>query len=911
MGYLRRQRNRFGETSSRPRPLFTLLLVFLILFLALSLPRWYLDYLWFKSEDYSSLFLKPLFYKLLLFACFFGISSFSFLAQLFLMFRRDFAGEDVYYPEELFTFRERIRAWGITTLRRFFSIATIVVAFFLALGQSGVWLDYLLAFYGIPFGYRDPVFRKDAKFYVLTVPVFQHLLGFFGAIIFLSILIAVIYYVTVGVVRIFMRGQFEVLHRFARNHLSFLFGTAFFWFGFRYIMFRYALVQHKGPLLTGASRTDIVIREPALLMLAVICFLIGIWFIVFPRRAFHLRSIIVASLSVMSTSLLATLLAAIYQAIWVTPNEVEAEKPYLEYHIEATRFAYGLNALREADFPVETLTESELASIAASALQNMRLWDHRPLLEVYQQVQTFRPYYSFRDVDIDRYRINGELQQLMLAARELDADRLPEGAKNWVNLTFLYTHGYGVVASPVHRSTSEGMPEFYLKDFPVKNTSGEPALEVRSPQIYFGEASYQPVVVKTTYDEVDYPTGDTSKPHRFQADSGIPIGTPARRLLSALYFGNYRFFVSSAIKRDSRLLYRRNIRERLATLLPWVGWSDDPYIVISDGNLYWVVDGFLTASGFPYSQPPVGTASLNYFRSPLKAVISAYSGETRFYIVEDEPLLNTLSRIFPGVFRPSESAPPGIRAHWRYPERLFLVQAHILLRYHIRDPVAFYNQEDLWRIPTELFYREAQPVQPYYILASPDASEPQFILMLPLSPLRKDNLIGWLYAGNDDRDYGELRVYQFPRQTLTYGPMQIEARIDQDPVISKDLTLWSQGGSSVIRGNLLVLPVGRTVLYVEPLFIQAENAKIPQLKRVFLATSRRIVMGETVEDAIRNLTRSDRSVEQAVPPPARTLEADLGRIRSLLQQMDAALKRGDLTEFDRLFRTLKSEVGLR
>lgn len=907
----RRRRRRVSENPrAAVRTLVFIFILSVVVWLLVSVPRWYMDYLWFRSEGYANLFLKPVFYRMMIFIGAFAIGAMAFEGQLLAMFRRDLREEEeVYYPDEILTVRERIRAWGLDVVRRIFSVAAVAIALLMAQAQARYWLDYLMGWNAEPFGFRDPVFSRDASFYVLVLPAFRHLLAFVGALVFFSFGLSVFYYLASGTVRIFARGQFDILHGFAKRHLAFLTGCAFCWFGVRYLLERYALVSHAGTLIAGASRTDVTVRIPFLIVLAILCFAFGFLMFAAPRRFFRARFVGFSVLVVFGASFVAAVSAGIYQSVVVAPNEVSAERVYIERHIEATRVAYGIEGLKEATYTVKRLTEEEIGGIAQSALENMRLWDHRPLLEVYQQVQTFRPYYSFYDVDIDRYRINGELQQVMLAARELDAERLPPDAKTWVNLTFLYTHGYGVAMSPVHLATPEGMPVFYLRDLPVTNAANDAALNVARPQIYFGEAPYRPIVVGSTYDEVDYPLGEASARHRFEGSSGIPIGSLSRRVLAALYFGDYRFLVSSAIRRGSRLLFRRNLQERLKTLLPGITWSNDPYIVVSRDELYWIVDGFVSARGFPYSQPANGEGTPNYYRSPLKAVISAYSGETRFYVIQDEPLLKALSRIFPNVFLEGASAPADLRAHWRYPEALFKLQANVLLRYHITDPVAFYNQEDLWRIPEEVYYGDPQEIQPYYIVVSLEDEPPQFVLMLPLSPARRDNLIGWFYAGNDGGQYGDLRLFKFPRDTLTYGPMQIEARIDQDPVISRDLTLWGQGGSSVIRGNLLVLPVGGTVLYVEPLFIQAEKGKIPELKRVTLGTFDRVVMAENVAEAIRQLSgRATLSGEVGAPASE---AGDLGRVRALVRQMDEALKRGDLAEFDRLFRILKSEAGIK
>jgi uncharacterized membrane protein (UPF0182 family) len=487
--------------------------------------------------------------------------------------------------------------------------------------------------------------------------------------------------------------------------------------------------------------------------------------------------------------------------------------------------------------------------LARDTLENIRLWDYRPLLETYRQLQSLRAYYTFSDVDIDRYWVRGRQQQLMLAVRELEPTRLPPQARTWVNQHLVYTHGYGVVAAPVHRVSAEGLPELWVRDIPPRAEFSE--LQLHRPEVYFGELTRHYVIVDTRVPEFDYPRGDENVTTRYQGRAGIPLRGALRRLAFATRFGDARILLSTDLTPSSRVLFARAVPERLHRLAPFLRYDRDPYAVVADGRLFWIVDAYTTSDRYPYSQP---VGSFNYIRNSVKAVVDAYHGTVRFYLADpSDPVARVYARIFPGLFQPLSELPPSLRAHLRYPVDLFEVQAHVYATYHMRDPQVFYNREDSWAVANEIFADRPQPVEPYYVtlrLPGAESARPEFVLILPMTPQRRDNMVAWLAARNDPPHLGELWVFTFPKDRVVFGPMQIESRINQDPSISQQLTLWNQQGSRVIRGNLLVVPVQRSLLYVEPLFLQAERSQLPELRRVVVTHGPRVAMAPTLEEAL-------------------------------------------------------------
>jgi uncharacterized membrane protein (UPF0182 family) len=594
------------------------------------------------------------------------------------------------------------------------------------------------------------------------------------------------------------------------------------------------------------------------------------------------------------------------QRYQVSPNEIVKEKPYIDFNIRYTRLAYGLDNIEEREFPAEeTLTLQDLRKNEAT-LKNIRLWDTQPLLATYSQLQEIRTYYKFTDIDIDRYLINGEYRQVTLSPRELSAKDLP--SRIWINERLTYTHGYGAVVSPVNRVTREGLPEFWVKDIPPAASTD---LRISRPQLYFSELATDYVFVKTQAKEFDYPAGDQNVYTTYEGQGGIPLGSFWRKTLFAARLGDLKLLLSNDLTPGSRVLLYRNIRERVQRIAPFFRYDDDPYMVISTaGRIVWLLDGYTVSDRFPYSAPTRGLG--NYVRNAVKVTVDAYDGTVHFYVADPaDPLIRTTARIFPGLLQPLDAMPADLRAHIRYPEGLFRVQAGMYAVYHMRDTQVFYNKEDLWSIPVRHGAGPDRPMEPYYlILRLPGEPKEEFVLLIPFNPSKKDNLSAWLAARSDPPHYGKLVVYNFPKQKLIYGPRQIEARIDQDSFISQQLSLWNQRGSQVIRGNLLVIPIERSLVYVEPLYIAAEKGQLPELKRVIVGFGDRIAMAETLEDAMARVFGGPAASAGAEAAPGPSVRPE-GSVKTLLDAAASALTRAneELRRLDELLRRLREAGG--
>jgi uncharacterized membrane protein (UPF0182 family) len=535
------------------------------------------------------------------------------------------------------------------------------------------------------------------------------------------------------------------------------------------------------------------------------------------------------------------------QRFQVTPNELNLERPYIEDNIEYTRIAFDLDTIELKSYQVaENLSAPQLLA-DQETVRNVRLWDYRPLLQTYNQIQALRLYYQFNDIDVDRYQLDDGMHQVMLAARELVPEQLSEDAQTWVNRRLVYTHGYGVAASPVAQVTRDGLPSFYLKDLPPQGV-----ITITQPQIYFGELTNDYVIARTNEPEFDYPSGERNVTTRFEADSGIAMSLWAR-LLFAIHFADINLLLNQDIQSDSQLLWRRNILERVSEVAPFLGYDQDPYVVVDEaGRLHWIIDAYTISNRFPYSEP---AGSINYIRNPVKVVVNAYDGTMRFYLVSpNEPIAAAYVRIFPELFVPLSEMPADLLAHIRYPEDFFRVQAEVYRTYHMTDANEFYNREDLWAWPEEIFESSTVRMDPYYVLMQlPDEDQLEYVQILPFTPANRENMIAWMAARSDLDVYGRKLVFEFGKDSLFFGPKQVEARIDQDPAISAQLSLWNQQGSNVIRGNLLVIPVAGSLLYVEPLYLQSATGRIPELQRVIVATVDDVIMAENLGLALAEL----------------------------------------------------------
>ena len=756
----------------------------------------------------------------------------------------------------------------------------------LLLGNIGAsqWALLLRYFNDQPFNLTDPIFSRDVGFYVFALPFYRFLANYLlGSLILAGVIVGLIY-LAGGSIRV--QERIQMLPK-ALGHLSVLFGLFLLDIAWIYRLKIYGLLYSEGDVVFGASYADVVV-EIWVYWLLVLVFIAAAGFQFANIRALGKRfpMIGLAALAI-GVAIVSWLPAAVIQKLVVQPSELDRETPYLEYNIAATRHAFGLDDIEEK--PFEASEDLSRADVEANPLtiRNVPIWDERPLVQTYQQVQEIRPYYVFAGVDVDRYRIDGVYRQVMLSAREMDTDRLPSQARNWVNERLQYTHGYGVALSPVDHVTPEGLPALMVKDIPPVFPKG---LEIERPELYYGEGETGYVVVNTSMQEFDYPKGDENKFSTYEGAGGVEMGGFFGRLTFAIRFRDINLLLSNYIEPQSRIILRRQVHDRAEAIAPYLQYDSDPYLVISEGRLFWILDAYTTTDMYPYATRG-GRNYINYIRNSVKVVMDAYDGTLTYYRMDvDDPIIASYDEMFPGLFVPVATMPADLKAHLRYPKDMFKLQATLYRSYHMQDVRLFYNQEDLWEIPNEIYSDHAQMIQPYYIIVKlPGEEREEFLLMAPFTPARKDNMIGWMAARCDGDSYGDLLVYRLPKDRMIFGPMQLEARIDQQPEISSQLTLWGQKGSEVIRGNLLVIPIERSFMYVEPIYLQARqeieapayqggggppdpteqwrqpprreirSAAIPELKQVIVAFGGRVIMRDTFRQALADLFEMDES----------------------------------------------------
>ncbi len=789
-----------------------------------------------------------------------------------------------------------------------------LLAVLVAWGEVHNWGVFLRFLYQVPYGANDPLYDKDIGFYLFALPAYVVVKNWMLLTLFLSALLAGAVYWVHGDIR--YDAQRRSISPIAIAHGSMLLGFFFAVKTWSYGLDRYLLLYGDNGVVVGASYTDIHVELPVLWLL--IGFSIIAAFAAWANlRVRTYRLPVAATVLVFGGSfVLSVVVPGLFQRVFVKPDELEREKPYIERNIALTQQAYNLHQITAKPFPAEQDLTSKTLEANKPTIDNIRLWDWQPLMDTYAQLQEIRTYYKFHDVDVDRYWLDGAYQSVMLSARELKSSRLPPNAQTWVNRHILFTHGNGAVMSPVTRKSAEGLPLFYLRDIPPVATGGP---EIHEPRIYYGEETDSYVIVKGSTPEFDYPKGKDNIYAAYDGTGGVPVGGIARRILFAWHFNDVNLLLSSYITGDSRIMIRRNIQERVHTIAPFLRLDHDPYLVISDGRLFWMQDAYTTSDYFPYARPVQGL-HLNYIRNSVKVVVDAYNGTVDFYLMDSaDPIAATYQRIFPGLFKPFAAMPPGLQKHIRYPEDLFLIQARVYQAYHMEAADVFYNREDLWQFPRQPGGGGTAMMAPYYIIMRlPGEPQAEFFLMIPMVPSRRDNMIAWLAARCDPPDYGKLIVYEFPKEKLVYGPFQIEARINQNTEISQQLTLWNQMGSRVIRGaNLLVIPIENSILYVSPLYLRAEHGHLPELKRVIASYGEHVVMKETLAEALSALFTEPSAAPAAPSAATRTPLADSAadRAREALDHYNQAIERlksGDWagfgTELDAMRRLLEDII---
>lgn len=835
------------------RPIFIGAALVLLWILFSIGPRLYTDYRWFDELGFTSVFTTELWARV---AAFFiaGAAFFIFYVVNIAIARR----LTPRVSAELSRWSQLV-AFAGKSVTFLLIAAGLLLAIVVGLIAQAEWLLFLRYLHAAPFNTSDPIFHQDVSFYVFTLPVYQFLVGWLGGVLVLTAL-------AVGATYALGLGRLQWTAA-VKSHLSALGVALLALSAWNYQLEIYNLVYSPRGVVFGASYTDVNAQWPAYNVLTFIALALAVLLLVnIFARALKAIGIAVA-LWIAAWVLLGQIYPGIVQSFEVKPSEFTKEQPYIKYTIALTRQAYGLNTIQDSPYPAEDTPTTADMQRNADTVNNIRLWDYRQLSQTYNQIQTIRTYYDFKDIDIDRYTINGDYRQVMLSARELSPQKLSDKAQTWVNLHLLYTHGYGVAMSPVNEFTPDGLPNLLVKDIPPVGI-----VTITRPEVYYGEETSSYVFVKTKEKEFDYPKGDENAFATYTGTGGVPVGSFWDRLAFALRFGDQNILLTDAITPDSRILFNRKIQTRVAKLAPFLRMDRDPYLVIADGRLYWMQDAYTTTDRYPYSEPYA--EGLNYIRNSVKIVIDTYNGTTTFYIADaNEPILKAYRDIFPALFRSIDQMPASLRAHIRYPEDLFTIQAAMYRTYHMQDPQVFYNKEDLWAIPNELFSGQPQPMEPYYVIMRlPGETKEEFMLLLPFTPAKRQNMVAWLSVKSDGADYGKQLVYRFPKDKLVYGPEQISARVNQNPAISAQLTLINQRGSRVVFGNLLVIPIEKSILYVQPLYLLAEQSQIPQLKYVVVATGSSLAMEPTLADALAKvfsgLGTTVTATAPTAPPPA-------------------------------------------
>lgn len=775
--------------------------------------------------------------------------------------------------------------------------AALVPAVIVGLVYAGSW-DVLIRFSGGgAFGATDPVYNNDIGFYVFTLPFLQLVETTAIVVIGLGTLLVVLAYLQSGTIDRDSKGRMR-MPRAALVHIMANVGLLALALAFGHYLSRFELLTDTSGAVQGAGYTDVMIRRWALWIAAAAALgLVGLfaWIALANRRP---RTAVIGAGAYAAFVMLAlAVLPVMVQQFIVEPNEFQLEQPYLRHNITMTREAYGLDALTQRSYdPVASLSMQDIRD-NQTTIDNIRIWDWRPLRQTYRQLQQIRTYYEFHDVDIDRYQVGDSYTQMMLSVREM-SQTLPERARSWVNRHLQYTHGYGLVMSPAAGVSESGRPTLAVRDLPPVSPEG---LEITRPAVYYGERQAGYRIVSTGIDEFDYPRGDENVYTSYDGHGGVALDGLWMRALFAWEMGDASILLSDYLDAESRIQFWRPVQQRIQRIAPFLRLDSDPYPVVHDGGIYWIQDAYTVTDAYPYSEPASG--GFNYIRNSVKIVVDAYQGDVTFYTVDpDDPVLGAYRTMFPDLFRPLDAMPDGLRDNIRYPVDLFSVQMEKLSTYHMTVPQVFYNREDVWNVPREKYAGEAIQMEPYYILMRlPGHERLEFLLMQPLTPSNRDNMIAWVAARSDAPHYGELIVYRLPKERLIIGPIQLEAMIDQDTRISRQLSLWDQRGSRVTRGNLLVVPIDEAFLYVEPVYLRAEGTDIPQLQRLIVSDGERLAMQPTLDRALQVVFGEEgRPPEEGVAaapvaPGGQVLPAP--RAQQILDNAQQALAEGDWQSF--------------
>ena len=924
-----------GGTNSNERRGFSFIVFVAIIgfSVARAVATFFTNYLWFDSVNLNSVWIKILLTKGAL------VGALSLLAFIFIFTNLRLAVRatpvmDIFESFESQDPLSRFRAWTNERFLRYRLWGTIGLSLFLGAGASQLWEQVLLFLNQQSFGVTDPVFQADVSRYVFGLPLYRLFVSWGFQLVIFTSLIIILFFVATGALQL-RQGRLPEVSSGAKAHLSVLLAFIAILKAFAYRLDSMELLYSPRGKVFGASYTDVIAHLPALNLLILISLFGAVLLLVNIKRRGWLLPATAISLWLAVSIIVGGLVPAAIQRFRVVPDELNKELPYVENHIDYTRLAYGLDSIEEKSFAASADLSQNDISNNKQTVDNIRLWDPTVLAETYSQLQEIRAYYALQEVDVDRYRINGELTQVMVAARELDQTNLP--AVGWVNERLQYTHGFGVVFSPANNVASQGQPDFYVKGVPATTTVSE--LEVEQPRIYFGESadSVEYVVVNSLQDEVDYPLsteGQSVAYTNYSGDGGVGIGSFFRRLGFALRYSELNLLISNQLSDDSKLIMERNIVSRVKKAAPFLYTDNDPYLALIDGNLFWIIDMYTVSDKYPYAQPadtrrinensglPV---NFNYLRNSVKAVVNAYDGTMNFYVVdENDPIMTAYNDIFPDLFSPKSEMSSELLDHIRYPEDLFTIQSDMYRDYHMTDPRVFYADEDPWVIPsdssttprvatlrgefTEIGFK---PMLPYYLLMSlPGEADLSYLIFQPFNPENRPNMQSFLVADADPENYGQLIDFRLPKGEFVDGPSQVATRINQDPDISQIFTLLDQQGSSVIKGNLFVVPINQSILYYQPIYLQGEQNPLPEFKFVVVVFQDRIIMSETLSEALASIfgdVEIDYDLEESEGESPLDL---LAKATIAFEQAQEQLQKGNLGKYQELIDQAQQYVDL-
>ena len=924
-----------GGTNNNERRGFSFIVFVAIIgfSVARAVATFFTNYLWFDSVNLNSVWIKILLTKGVL------VGATSLLAFIFIFTNLRLAVRatpvmDIFESFESQDPLSRFRAWTNERFLRYRLWGSIGLSLFLGAGASQLWEQVLLFLNQQSFGVTDPVFQADVSRYVFGLPLYRLFVSWGFQLVIFTSLIIVLFFVATGALQL-RQGRLPEVSSGAKAHLSVLLAFIAILKAFAYRLDSMELLYSPRGKVFGASYTDVIAHLPALNLLILISLFGAVLLLVNIKRRGWLLPATAISLWLAVSIIVGGLVPAAIQRFRVVPDELNKELPYVENHIDYTRLAYGLDSIEEKSFAASPDLSQDDISNNKQTVDNIRLWDPTVLAETYSQLQEIRAYYALQEVDVDRYRINGELTQVMVAARELDQTNLP--AVGWVNERLQYTHGFGVVFSPANNVASQGQPDFYVKGVPATTTVAE--LEVEQPRIYFGESadSVEYVVVNSLQDEVDYPLsteGQSVAYTNYSGDGGVGIGSFFRRLGFALRYSELNLLISNQLSDDSKLIMERNIVSRVKKAAPFLYTDNDPYLALIDGNLFWIIDMYTVSDKYPYAQPadtrrinensglPV---NFNYLRNSVKAVVNAYDGTMNFYVVdENDPIMTAYNDIFPDLFSPKSEMSSELLDHIRYPEDLFTIQSDMYRDYHMTDPRVFYADEDPWVIPsdssttprvatlrgefTEIGFK---PMLPYYLLMSlPGETDLSYLIFQPFNPENRPNMQSFLVADADPENYGQLIDFRLPKGEFVDGPSQVATRINQDPDISQIFTLLDQQGSSVIKGNLFVVPINQSILYYQPIYLQGEQNPLPEFKFVVVVFQDRIIMSETLSEALASIF-GDELISDVVEESEGESPLDLlAKATTAFEQAQEQLQKGNLGKYQELIDQAQQYVDL-